>query len=75
MAARLLSAAAAVLFAGLALTLALHYPLGAVAAVGVVSIWGAIVFIQPLVWVIMLPALLPLIGRPRAASRLTIAAS
>ena len=62
MAARLLSAAAAVLFAGLALTLALHYPLGAVAAVGVVSIWGAIVFIQPLVWVIMLPALLPLIG-------------
>ena len=62
MSARLLSAAVALLLAGLALALAWHYPLGAVAATVVVVLWGAVVFAQPLAWVLVLPALLPLIG-------------
>lgn len=45
-----------------ALTLATHYPLGGGIAVGVLLGLGAIFFWQPWLWLVLVPALLPLIG-------------
>lgn len=45
-----------------ALTLALHYPLLPVAMCALVLIGAVAFFVQPAIWLLLLPALLPLIG-------------
>ncbi|MDP2369460.1 MAG: hypothetical protein Q8M25_14715, partial [Rhodoferax sp.] len=58
----LLAAVLAVLCGVAALALALHYPLWPAAMTVLVLVGGAAFFAQPSVWLLLLPAMLPLIG-------------